>query len=284
MKHTIHLKESDLKRIISESVRRTLNEMGTIKQNVLLRKLTGTDKYDNLSVSDASKMIDDLLKKQPKRLASEKQIKFLLKRGVNWVKDVELTSEDASFMIGGLMNGNKSKVDIIKRKYNLQDTVNNNNFPILIDNDLEFELETNKQFGPSNEQEESVLNIIDKNITSQKIEFHHASFKDVHEYFILSNNIQIPSEKLLTAKVITTPDMRIRFAVFGNVRFVGIECKKVFVCQFVMRMKSVMIGKSYYVVAMLHIFFFKLLRSKITVRKCGMTMEICFIIVFIFRK
>lgn len=204
MKHTIHLKESDLKRIISESVRRTLNEMGTIKQNALLRKLTGTDKYDNLSVSDSSKMIDDLLKKQPKRLASEKQINFLLKRGVNWVKDVELTSEDASFMISGLMRGNTSKVNVIKRKYNLQDTVNNNNFPILIDNDLEFKLETNKQFGPSNEQEESVLNIIDKNIISQKIEFHHASFDHVHDYFILSNNIQIPSEKLLTAKVITT--------------------------------------------------------------------------------
>jgi len=69
-------------------------------------------------------MIDDLLKKQPKRLASEKQINFLLKIGVDWVKDVELTSEDASFMISGLMRGNTSKVNdmssMFSASYNLE--------------------------------------------------------------------------------------------------------------------------------------------------------------------
>ena len=205
MKRTITIKENKLKRIISESVKRTLNEMGTIKQNALLRKLTGTDKYDNLSVPDASQMIDDLLKKQPKRLASEKQINFLLKRGVDWVKDVELTSEDASFMISGLMRGNTSKVDVIKRKYKLKNTLNNaNNYPILIDKNLEFEIGTTKQFGTLNDEEESVLGTIDKTVTAKNIEFHYAVPKYIKDYYILSNNIQIPSKQILNAKIIYT--------------------------------------------------------------------------------
>lgn len=209
MRRTITIKENELRRIISESVRRTLNEMGTIKQNALLRKLTGTDKYDSLSVSDASRMIDDLLKKQPKRLASEKQINFLLKRGVDWVKDVELTSEDASFMISGLMRGNTSKVNVIKRKYDLKNTLNNTiNCPILIDKNLEFELETNKQFGGLNDEEESVLSTIDKTVTAKNIEFHYAVPKYMKDYYILSNNIQIPSEQFLSAKILYTNRFR----------------------------------------------------------------------------
>lgn len=205
MRRTIIIKENEIKRIIYESVRRTLNEMGTIKQNALLRKLTGTDKYDSLSVSDASRKIDDLLKKQPKRLASERQINFLLKRGVDWVKDVELTSEDASFMISGLMHGNTSKVNVIKRKYNLRNTLNStNNCPILIDKNLEFDIETTKQFGALSDEEKSVLNTIDKTVTAKNIKFHFANPEHIEDYYILSNNIQIPSEQFLSAKKMCT--------------------------------------------------------------------------------
>jgi hypothetical protein len=64
-KQVIRLTESDLHKIIKESVNKIIKENydieGTDKQNALLRKLLGDrwrDEYENLSVQDASSMIE----------------------------------------------------------------------------------------------------------------------------------------------------------------------------------------------------------------------------------
>ena len=64
MKQRIRLTEGDLHRIVKESVRNILNEMGTPKQNDFLKKLMGdrwNDKFADLPVPETSKMIDQEL-------------------------------------------------------------------------------------------------------------------------------------------------------------------------------------------------------------------------------
>lgn len=107
-KKIIRLTECDLKQYIKNVITETvMNEMGTVKQNALLRKLTGSDQYDNLSVKDASEKINQLLDQQGKRQATEKQIAFL-KRMYPKFADVitpeNITSSQASDIIGQIIN------------------------------------------------------------------------------------------------------------------------------------------------------------------------------------
>ena len=107
-KRIIRLNESELKQYIKNVLTETvMNEMGTVKQNALLRKLTGSDQYDNLSVKDAAEKISQLLDKQGKRPATEKQIAYL-KRMYPKFADVitpeNITSSEASEIIGNIIN------------------------------------------------------------------------------------------------------------------------------------------------------------------------------------
>ena len=78
-------KKVKLKRIISESVRKTLNEMGTYKQNAFLQRPMGNrykPEYDKLSVGDTSALIQKELDAQKQQqnqtaFATEKQINFI---------------------------------------------------------------------------------------------------------------------------------------------------------------------------------------------------------------
>lgn len=106
MKQTIRLTESKLRSIIKECVKKSLNEMGTPKQNALLQKLTGSNKYDNLSTRDASTMISDLLSKQPKRMATDKQKALIKKYNKNFTDDYlnQLDFDEASSMVSNIVN------------------------------------------------------------------------------------------------------------------------------------------------------------------------------------
>lgn len=103
--------EQKLRELIKESVSTVISEMGTLKQNALLKKLTGSDEYANLSVSDASKKIDSLLADKGGQKASDKQIAFLAKMVAKIDNDptvienmkATLTFRDASSLIDGII-------------------------------------------------------------------------------------------------------------------------------------------------------------------------------------
>lgn len=83
----IRLSENKINQIVNRSIKQVLSEMGTPKQNAFLQKLVGDNRYDDLSVPDASKKIDQLLKKQPVRPMSDKQLAYLKKlAGNGWLK------------------------------------------------------------------------------------------------------------------------------------------------------------------------------------------------------
>lgn len=111
MRQRIVLRESDLHRMIKESVRDVLNEMGTPKQNALLQKLTGSNEYDNLSTADASKKISELLQQEKSsNKASEKQLAYLKRFQFTNEYDLsQLSKADASKIIGLLMNRQHSQ-------------------------------------------------------------------------------------------------------------------------------------------------------------------------------
>ena len=75
MNKVVKLTETDLHNMIIEGVKKVLKEnemeeMGTPKQNAFLKKLMGDrhkPEYDNLSVADTSKMIDQELKNQSQK-------------------------------------------------------------------------------------------------------------------------------------------------------------------------------------------------------------------------
>ena len=108
-------KKDKLKRIISESVRKTLNEMGTYKQNAFLQRLMGNrykPEYDKLSVGDTSALIQKELDAQKQQqnqtaLATEKQIDFIQNNkyfsipSITQVAD-KLTKNDAMKLITAL--------------------------------------------------------------------------------------------------------------------------------------------------------------------------------------
>ena len=107
-KRIIRLNESELKQYIKNVLTETvMNEMGTVKQNALLRKLTGSDQYDNLSVKDASEKISQLLDQQGKRPATEKQIAYLKRmypKFADLITPENITSKEASEIIGDIIN------------------------------------------------------------------------------------------------------------------------------------------------------------------------------------
>ena len=116
----------------------TIDEMGTPKQNALLRKLTGSDKYDNLSVRDASAKIDQLLQKQGQRPASEKQIAYLKRmypKFAELITPENITSSDASQIIGRIIN-DKDYSTGLQHFMHMVDTNRNNSvsteLPVLI--------------------------------------------------------------------------------------------------------------------------------------------------------
>lgn len=202
----IRLTESRLRQIIKESVKDMLNE-GTPRQNELLRKLTGSDKYDNLSVPEASAMISNLLDKQGPRSASPKQINFLLRRKQDWVKDVELTSEDASTMISALMSGSGRAHQIInnvRRKYRVRSSISDiSNYPVLIDYNLVWDAETFSQgerFDEDNFNE--LFSMLDINVIKKNITFMSPFNKDNNRKYdlTLANNYNIPQNKIVKAK------------------------------------------------------------------------------------
>lgn len=57
-RNVVRINESQLRNLILEGVKSVLNEMGTPKQNAFLQKLVGDNRYDNLSVPDASKKLN----------------------------------------------------------------------------------------------------------------------------------------------------------------------------------------------------------------------------------
>lgn len=209
MKKVIKINESKFRSLIKENVVFILNEMGTIRQNELLRKLTGSDKYDNLSVPEASNMISNLLKNQSPILASEKQINFLIKRGVDWVRDVELTAKDASAMIGGLMKGRKDIVNRMAEHYGFKQMKSNNmKKPLVTDaetlNEIHQQKKMNGQrevnYNPT-EHEQSVYDAIDTGVINKGICFYYA-YPDIDKsrFVILANNCDIPQNTITVAK------------------------------------------------------------------------------------
>lgn len=138
-KKVIRLTENQFKQHIKNMIVETLmDEMGTPKQNALLRKLTGSDQYDNLSVKDASAKIDQLLKQQGSRPASEKQIAYLKRmypKFASIITSENVTSSDASQIIGRIINYNDYSAGL-RHFMNMVDTNRNNSvsteFPVLI--------------------------------------------------------------------------------------------------------------------------------------------------------
>lgn len=116
MKKRIRLTESDLHRVIKESVKRVLNEMGTPKQNSFLRSLMGSrydPSYDRLPVSDTSALISKELAfakqraNSPVKLATAKQIDFIKGNRYYAIPTIEsisdkLTIEDAKSLVEAL--------------------------------------------------------------------------------------------------------------------------------------------------------------------------------------
>ena len=138
-KKIIRLTENQFKQHIKSLIVETImDEMGTPKQNALLRKLTGSSQYDNLSIKDASAKIDQLLKQQSSRPASEKQIAYLKKmypKFADIITPENVTSSDASYIIGRIIN-NKDYNYGLTHFMHIVDTNRNNfvstNLPVLI--------------------------------------------------------------------------------------------------------------------------------------------------------
>ena len=114
MKKTIRLTESELKNMIAESVSKTLNEMGTPKQNAFLQRLMGNrykPEYDNLPVNKASELIDAELQRQNDERnsgkASPKQIDFIENNKYYSIPSIRtiadsLTKQDANALVSAL--------------------------------------------------------------------------------------------------------------------------------------------------------------------------------------
>ena len=109
-----HRPQKSIDKIIAESVRNTINEMGTYRQNSFLRKLMGNrykPEYDDYSVSDTSRMIQQELDRQKSEqqsnTASEKQISFIENNNyysIPTIRKIEgkLTKEDAKILVSAL--------------------------------------------------------------------------------------------------------------------------------------------------------------------------------------
>lgn len=116
MKRTIGINESDLKRMISESVKSVLTEMGTPKQNAFLKSLMGSrydPKYDNYSVGDTGKLIQQEIdrrntnRSQIGNLASQRQLDFIQNNKYFSIPSItqiqnRLTKDDAAAMVTAL--------------------------------------------------------------------------------------------------------------------------------------------------------------------------------------
>lgn len=116
MKRTIRLNESELKRMISESVKKVLTEMGTPKQNAFLKSLMGSrydPKYDNYSVGDTGKLIQQEIdrrntnRSQIGNLASQRQLDFIQSNKYFPIPSItqiqnRLTKDDAAAMVTAL--------------------------------------------------------------------------------------------------------------------------------------------------------------------------------------
>ncbi len=112
----IRLTEGDLCRVVKESVKRVLNEMGTPKQNAFLKSLMGSrykPEYDKLPVSDTSALISKELAfanqraNSPVPLTTAKQIDFIKKNKYYAIPTIEsisdkLTMEDAKSLVEAL--------------------------------------------------------------------------------------------------------------------------------------------------------------------------------------
>ena len=116
MKRIIKLQKNEIKNIISESVKRVLNEMGTPKQNAFLKNLMGSrydPKYDNYSVSDTGKLIQQEIdrrnsnRNQVGNLASQRQLDFIQNNKYYPIPSItqianKLTKDDAAKMVTAL--------------------------------------------------------------------------------------------------------------------------------------------------------------------------------------
>ena len=100
--------------MIAKSVRKTLNEMGTPRQNAFLQRLMGNrykPEYDNLPVNKSSELIDAELQRQKNERnsdkASSKQIDFIENNkyysipSIRTVAD-KLTKQDANALVSAL--------------------------------------------------------------------------------------------------------------------------------------------------------------------------------------
>jgi hypothetical protein len=219
MKQKIRLTESNLLYLVESTVKRVLTEMGTPAQNSLLRKLTGTNEYDNLSVSDASEKISSLLDKQNSNSKpSEKQLAFISRYNFAKGKDLTfLTKREASQIIQSLMARDITRAQRAFNAYYQQsmhnqfdNTLSNGNTPYLLhSSDIARLVNFRDTYDPSGEEEFSkrakrILDAFGK--SKDKFVFCNVWDKERPYYWVFNTGNSIQFNKPIKVNVISPSD------------------------------------------------------------------------------